>query len=45
VEAAWKPKTLEAVLLAYHNATINDPAFLDPLRGVIFEDNGKLDLI
>jgi uncharacterized protein (DUF736 family) len=45
VGAAWKVKTHEAEPRDYLSATIDDPAFPEPLRGAIFEDNGKLSFV
>ena len=45
VGAAWKAKTHEAEPRDYLSATIDDPAFPEPLRGAMFEDNGKLSLV
>ena len=45
VGAAWKAKTHEAEPRDYLSAMIDDPMFPEPLRGALFEDNGKLSLI
>jgi uncharacterized protein (DUF736 family) len=45
VGAAWKAKTNEAESRDYLRATIDDPAFPEPLRGAMFEDNGKLSFV
>ena len=45
VGAAWKAKTHEAEPRDYLRAMIDDPAFPEPLRGALFEDNGKLNFV
>ena len=45
VGAAWKAKTHEAEPRDYLSAMIDDPMFPEPLRGALFEDNGKLSLV
>ena len=45
VGAAWKAKTHEPELRDYLSAMIDDPMFPDPLRGALFEDNGKLSFV
>jgi uncharacterized protein (DUF736 family) len=45
VGAAWKAKTHEAEPRDYLRATIDDPVFPEPLRGAMFEDNGKLSFV
>jgi uncharacterized protein (DUF736 family) len=45
VGAAWKAKTHEAEPRDYLSAFIGDPSFAEPLRGAMFEDNGKLSLV
>ena len=45
VGAAWKSKTHEAEPRDYLSAMIDDPMFPEPLRGALFEDNGKLSLV
>jgi uncharacterized protein (DUF736 family) len=45
VGAAWKAKTHEAEPRDYLSATIDDPSFPEPLRGAMFEDNGKLSFV
>ena len=45
VGAAWKAKTHEAEPRDYLSAFIDDPSFSEPLRGAMFEDNGKLNLV
>jgi uncharacterized protein (DUF736 family) len=45
VGAAWKAKTHEEEPRDYLSATIDDPAFPEPLRGAMFEDNGKLGFV
>jgi uncharacterized protein (DUF736 family) len=45
VGAAWKAKTHEAEPRDYLSATIDDPTFPEPLRGAMFEDNGKLSFV
>lgn len=45
VGAAWKSKTHEAESRDYLSAMIDDPMFPEPLRGALFEDNGKLSLV
>ena len=45
VGAAWKAKTHEAEPRNYLSAMIDDPSFAEPLRGAMFEDNGKLSLV
>jgi uncharacterized protein (DUF736 family) len=42
---AWKAKTHEAEPRDYLSATIDDPTFPEPLRGAMFEDNGKLSFV
>jgi uncharacterized protein (DUF736 family) len=45
VGVAWKAKTHEAEPRDYLSAMIDDPMFPEPLRGALFEDNGKLNLV
>jgi uncharacterized protein (DUF736 family) len=45
VGAAWKAKTHEEQPRDYLSATIDDPAFPEPLRGAMFEDSGKLSFV
>lgn len=45
VGAAWKAKTHEAEPRDYLSAVIDDPMFPEPLRGAMFEDNGKLSFV
>ena len=45
VGAAWKAKTHEVEPRDYLSAFIDDPMFPEPLRGALFEDNGKLSLV
>ena len=45
VGAAWKAKTHEAEPRDYLSALIDDPLFAEPIRGAMFEDNGKLTLV
>ena len=45
VGAAWKAKTHDAEPRDYLSATIDDPAFPEPLRGAMFEYNGKLSFV
>jgi uncharacterized protein (DUF736 family) len=45
VGAAWKAKTHEAEPRDYLSVTIDDPSFPEPLRGAMFEDNGKLSFV
>lgn len=45
VGAAWKAKTHEAEPRDYLSAMIDDPMFPEPLRGALFENNGKLSLV
>jgi uncharacterized protein (DUF736 family) len=45
VGAAWKAKTHEAEPRDYLSATIDDPMFAEPLRGALFEDDGRLNLV
>jgi uncharacterized protein (DUF736 family) len=45
VGAAWKTKTHEAEPRDYLSAFIDDPSFPEPLRGAMFEDNGKLSFV
>jgi uncharacterized protein (DUF736 family) len=45
VGAAWRAKTHEAEPRDYLSAMIDDPMFPEPLRGALFEDNGKLSLV
>ena len=45
VGAAWKAKTHEAEPRDYLSAMIDDPMFPEPLKGALFEDNGKLSLV
>jgi uncharacterized protein (DUF736 family) len=45
VGAAWKAKTREAEPRDYLSAMIDDPSLPEPLRGALFEDNGKLSLV
>ena len=45
VGAAWKAKTHEAEPRDYLSAMIDDPMFPEPLRGALFEDNGKLNFV
>jgi uncharacterized protein (DUF736 family) len=45
VGAAWKATTHEAEPRDYLSAMIDDPMFPEPLRGALFEDNGKLSFV
>jgi uncharacterized protein (DUF736 family) len=45
VGAAWKAMTHEAEPRDYLSATIDDPTFPEPLRGAMFEVNGKLSFV
>ena len=45
VGAAWKARTHEAEPRDYLSAMIDDPMFPEPLRGALFEDNGKLSFV
>lgn len=45
VGAAWKAKTYEAESREYLSALIDDPMFPEPLRGALFEENGKLNFV
>jgi uncharacterized protein (DUF736 family) len=45
VGAAWKAKTHEAEPREYLSAVIDDPMFAEPLRGVLFEESGKLNFV
>ncbi len=45
VGAAWKAKTHEAEPREYLSAMIDDPMFLEPMRGALFEDSGKLNFV
>ena len=45
VGSAWKAKTHEAEPRDYLSAMIDDPMFPEPLRGALFEDNGKLSFV
>jgi uncharacterized protein (DUF736 family) len=45
VGAAWKAKTHESEPRDYLSAMIDDPMFPEPLRGALFEDNGRLSLV
>jgi uncharacterized protein (DUF736 family) len=45
VGAAWRAKTHESEPRDYLSATIDDPSFPEPLRGAMFEDNGKLSFV
>jgi len=45
VGAAWRAKTHEAEPREYLSATIDDPMLAGPLRGVLFEEGDKLNLI
>ena len=45
VGAAWKAKTHEVEPRDYLSAMIDDPMFPEPLRGALFEDNGKLSFV
>jgi len=45
VGAAWKSKTHGVEPRDYLRATIDDPMFPEPLRGAMFEENGKLNLV
>ena len=45
VGAAWKTVTHEAEPRDYLSAILDDPMFPEPLRGAMFEDNGKLSLV
>jgi uncharacterized protein (DUF736 family) len=45
VGAAWKAKTHETEPRDYLSAVIDDPMFPEPLRGALFEDNGRLNLV
>ncbi len=45
VGAAWKAKTHEVESREYLSAVIDDPMFSEPLRGALFEENGKLNFV
>ena len=45
VGAAWKAQTHEAEPRDYLSAMIDDPLFAEPLRGALFEDDGKLNFV
>ena len=45
VGAAWKATTHEVEPREYLSAIIDDPSLPEPLRGAMFEDNGKLNLV
>ena len=45
VGAAWKAKTHEAESREYLSAVIDDPIFPEPLRGALFEEDGKLNFV
>ena len=45
VGAAWKAKTHETEPRDYLSAFIDDPAFPEPIRGAMFEDNGQLSFV
>jgi uncharacterized protein (DUF736 family) len=45
VGAAWKAKTHEIEPRDYLSTFIDDPSFPEPIRGAMFEDNGKLSLV
>jgi len=45
VGAAWKVMTHEANPREYLSAIIDDPMFPEPLRGALFEEDGKLNLV
>jgi uncharacterized protein (DUF736 family) len=45
VGAAWKAKTHESEPREYLSAMLDDPMFVEPLRGALFEDNGKLNFV
>lgn len=45
VGVAWKAKTYETEPREYLSAIIDDPLLTEPLRGALFEDRGKLNLV
>jgi uncharacterized protein (DUF736 family) len=45
VGAAWKAMTHEAEPRDYLSAVIDDPAFAEPIRTAMFEDNGNLAMV
>jgi uncharacterized protein (DUF736 family) len=45
VGVAWKAKTHEAEPRDYLSAMLDDPMFAEPLRGALFEDDGKLNFV
>ena len=45
VGAAWKAVTHEAEPREYLSAVIDDPMFSEPLRGALFEEDGKLNFV
>lgn len=45
VGAAWKAKTHEAEPREYLSAIIDDPMFVQPLRGALFEEGEKCNLV
>lgn len=45
VGAAWKAMTHEAEPREHLSALIDDPMFLEALRGALFEESGKLNFV
>lgn len=45
VGAAWRAKTHEAEPREYLSATIDDPMFVEPLRGALFEEAEKMNFV
>ena len=45
VGAAWKAKSHQAHPREYLSAVIDDPMFVEPLHGSLFEENGNLNFV
>jgi len=45
VGAAWRAKTHEEEPRDYLSATLDDPMFVEPLRGALFGDGEKLNFV
>jgi len=45
VGAAWRAKTHEPEPREYLSAILDDPMFAEPIRGALFEEGEKLNLV
>jgi len=45
IGAAWRAKTHGAEPREYLSAILDDPMFVEPLRGALFEDGEKLNFV